>query len=200
MSATSTRPRITEVRIPPITDYAVDGISTSQTAIDGHAPVLATCNSSVMANASNRRSALDAIVAACSTASVTAGFAELELQPLADNLVRVVALNPAGQALVSEIRVDKDHASVATEVVGVRDGSCVRILDAFDAALEAEGVRSAAPRRKSTGGVAELAGAREFVRKLGRRLQPAKLDGAAPVANAGSRGSRRTNARNHQHS
>jgi hypothetical protein len=52
--------------------------------------------------------------------------------------------------------------------VGLHDGSCNEILDRFDAALAAEGVRAGAPRRSFTGGVCELAAAREFVRRLPR--------------------------------
>ena len=80
--------------------------------------------------------------------------------------MRVIATDPAGRTLVTEIVNSRDgEPGLETEVVGVTDGSCNPILDAFDKALEAEGVHSAPPTRKFTGGVCELAAAREFVRK-----------------------------------
>ncbi len=72
------------------------------------------------------------------------------------------------------------------------DNSCVALMDAFDRALEQQGVRVAPRRRKSTGGIAELAAAREFL----RRKPPVK--GAGQAAGESERSDarrRRLNAR-----
>jgi hypothetical protein len=59
--------------------------------------------------------------------------------------------------------------------MGVTDGSCNEILDAFDRALEEAGVRAAPPKRKYTGGVCELAAARDYVLRKVRRPPPAQV-------------------------
>jgi hypothetical protein len=78
----------------------------------------------------------------------------------------VIATDPAGRSLVTEIgTLPSGEASLATEVVGVRDNSCGQILDRLDAILERLGVHAGPPQRKSTGGVCELAAARDLLRK-----------------------------------
>lgn len=115
------------------------------------------------------------LVTACTRASVEAGFPTIETQTRPNGLVRVVATNEAGHALVSEVEAAPDaEPSLAAEVVGVRDGSCNAMLDAFDEALEEEGVRAATPRRTFTGGVCELAAARAFVQRKLRAAAPSK--------------------------
>jgi len=64
----------------------------------------------------------------------------------------------------AEIRSDRDHpTSLATEIIGSSDNTCNEILDAFNVALEAEGVKVGDRDRKFTGGILELDAAREFV-------------------------------------
>jgi hypothetical protein len=115
----------------------------------------------------------EALAVSCRRASIDAGFVNVETTLGARGDVRVVATDASGRALVSEIhRGDDTHApSIETEVVGVTDGRCHGILDRFDAAMEAQGVRTEdSPERKWTGGVCELSMAREFIRN---KVQPA---------------------------
>lgn len=113
------------------------------------------------------------LVEACTRASSAAGFPTVEVRHVASG-VRLLATNPAGQALVTEIETGPAaEPALATEVVGVRDGSCSALLDRFDAALAQEGVHSAAPRRRFTGGVCALAAAREYALRLARAEQHA---------------------------
>jgi len=126
------------------------------------------------------------LIGACKRASVEAGFPTVETQVPSDGPVRVVATNEAGHALVSEVEAAPgEEPSLATEVVGVRDGSCNEMLDAFDEALEEEGVRAATPRRTFTGGVCELAAAKDFVRSKVRKRSSAKT-GSAKTGSAAS--------------
>jgi hypothetical protein len=119
------------------------------------------------------------LIGACKRASVEAGFPTVETQVPSDGPVRVVATNEAGHALVSEVEAAPgEEPSLATKVVGVRDGSCNEMLDAFDEALEEEGVRAATPRRTFTGGVCELAAAKDFVRSKVRKRSSAKTGSA----------------------
>jgi hypothetical protein len=109
---------------------------------------------------------LERLTDTCIRASCKAGFASVRT-PRKGDVIRVIATNQAGQALVSEISIaDEGDVSIATEAVGIRDGSCHDILDRFDAALEAEGVIAGPPRRSSTGGVCQLDASRAAVGEL----------------------------------
>lgn len=116
------------------------------------------------------------LTVACRNAAVQTGF-----QPLAtdktDGGRRMSAVDWAGRLLVTEIQIGNDgNVSLATETVGITDGSCQGVLDSFEEALEREGVRSSSPERKSTGGICELAAAQkaalDWVR---RKLVPKPL-------------------------
>jgi hypothetical protein len=128
---------------------------------------------------------VQALTMACTQASMKVGFNSVQTMPgLIENTVRVIATDLAGRALVTEIHVDpQQEPGIETEVVGVTDGSCNQILDAFDRALEEAGVRAAPPRRKYTGGVCELAAARDYVLRKVKR--PAKPSVATPAQEAG---------------
>lgn len=103
---------------------------------------------------------------ACRTAAVEIGFSQVEFDRTRPGELRVVATDSAGRSLVTEISaLPNGQAGLATEVVGVRDGSCGQILDRFDSTLERLGVHAGPPQRKSTGGVCELAAARDLLRK-----------------------------------
>lgn len=119
----------------------------------------------------HRRAVERTLVSACARASAVAGFASVSSHRGIDGSMRVIASDPLGRTLVSEVRILHDRApSLATEVIGITDGTCDRILDLFDAALEAEGVRGEPPpRRSATAGLPTLAAAREFLRRRPRR-------------------------------
>jgi len=111
------------------------------------------------------------LLKACSEASRLSGFPQIEVYR-SEDLARVQALDGAGHALVSEIRLDAaGAASVATEALGWRGHECQRVLDRFNRALEEQGVRSNPPKRRSTYGVACLGSSRD----LERRLKPEPL-------------------------
>lgn len=106
-----------------------------------------------------------ALSEACALASSSAGFERAETLRCG-HVLRVVATDSKGRALVSEIRPNAEgEYDLATEVVGVSDGSCHALLDRFDQSLEHLGVRSGPPQRRVTGGVCELAAARDLLRK-----------------------------------
>jgi len=173
MSAVSSRPRIRSIVLPVASSTPELVAAAGQQLLASGAPVqLAQFTS--------------ALVVACTRASALAGFRAATVVRVSGVQTRIVATSPAGHALVTEIRVSlSGEASLATEVVGLRDGSCQGILDQFDSALEAEGVRGSAPTRRFTGGVCELAAARAF----SRRLAPSRLE--KPLAAGPPRNSRR---------
>ena len=139
---------------------------------------------------------------ACANASMKVGFTAIQTTTGPFGEVRVIARDATGRSLVTEITADPARdTSIATEIVGVADGSCNAILDAFDKALEEEGVRASAPRRKFTGGVCELAAAREvardFVRGKAKRTGTSDHNSAETIETAVRR-SQRQNQRTRQ--
>ena len=122
----------------------------------------------------------EGLAAACATVSRTLGFERIEVRPaIIGNGVRVLALNADGRTLVSEVGpVAGGDIEVQTEVIGVTDGSCHALLDHFDVEMERLGV-TADPTRRSTGGVCQLAAAREFVKRL-----PVRQPVVAPLPSA----------------
>ncbi len=89
----------------------------------------------------------DSVAAACRRASDAAGFHDIDVRPHRFAAgIRVVATDALGRALVSEVVVNGDDVGVDTEVIGVADGTCGGILDAFDRALEGEGVTGESTR------------------------------------------------------
>jgi hypothetical protein len=118
---------------------------------------------------SHKRVFVKGLTVACKNASIEAGFPTVQTSE-SSGLVRVVATDAAGRALVTEISSKgADGPEITTEVVGISDGSCRNIMDAFDRALRRQGVESSEPRRKFTGGVCETEAARKFVQSMIRR-------------------------------
>lgn len=127
--------------------------------------------------ASHRQVFGDTLALACQRAAVRMGFDQIEVVRLPKE-IRVIAADAMGRCLVSEIQAGvQSEPAIATEVVGVLDGSCQKLLDDFDRSLEGEGVRSAPPSRKFTGGVCELVVAREIARD---RWKPLSKPRAVP--------------------
>ncbi|MBS1790506.1 MAG: hypothetical protein JST85_22485 [Acidobacteria bacterium] len=143
---------------------------------------------------------LQSLTLACSNAALKSGFGSIQTLTGPAGSVRIIASDPAGRALVTEISGDPSRdISLETEVVGVSDGSCTALLDAFDAALESEGVRTSTPQRKYTGGVCELAAARDFVRSKVRCQPPAmQLPSAEAKNDSEARRAQRLNSQQKQ--
>ena len=125
--------------------------------------------------AGHQRVFLRSISDACAKAAQSIGFPTIETKALTSGELRVIATDALGRSLVSEIHVDRRReVHLETEVVG-GEGCCQQLLDRFDAAVEAEGVRSGPRGRRSTGGVCQLEGARDVAKSKAdsakRRLQ-----------------------------
>ena len=161
---------------------ALQRASTPEAARQAKSEVMATLETE------HHRLFTQRLVGACTRASEKAGFPNVETETRPDGIVRVVAANEAGHALVSEVDASPgEEPSLATEVVGVRDGSCTEMLDAFDEALEEEGVRASTPRRTFTGGVCQLAAAKQFVQRKLRASASAKADDTQTESNTSDR-------------
>jgi hypothetical protein len=123
----------------------------------------------------NQQVLTEFLVAACSRASVKVGFDRVKVTVRNDGKTAVVATNFSGQSLNTEIDT-ADRVNITTEVDGFTDGSCDRILDRFEQALDEEGViRDGTPKRKFTGGVPELDITKEERRKRFALSSPTKV-------------------------
>jgi hypothetical protein len=117
---------------------------------------------------------VEGLTLACRNAAQAVGLTTIDVAQMGGGLVRMTATDAAGSGVVSEIEAQPNgNITLATEVVD-GDGRCHALLDAFELALERQGVRSDSPDRRSTGGVCQLAAAKAFVR---RRLQPEVVTG-----------------------
>ncbi len=110
---------------------------------------------------------VDNLVLACTNAALKVGFQPLKsIATVVNGKIRLIASDDTGLSLVTEIATNPDApVPMAMEIIGSSDASCEEILDAFEVALKAEGVTTAPPERKFTGGVCELEAARDFVRQ-----------------------------------
>lgn len=138
---------------------------------------------------------------ACANAFTKIGFTSIQTMPSTDAKVRLVATNAEGKTLVTEIERDaQQELSISTEIVSGCDSTSQDILDAFDKALEEEGVRASAPVRKETGGVCQLEASRlvQATRKFVRgQAQPAS-NKSANAGDGAARRSQRLNKRDQQ--
>lgn len=94
------------------------------------------------------------------------GFTTVEELPGSNDKLRLVGRDAGGRTLVTEFETHSERGeSVSSEVLGVCHSQSEDLLEAFEQALEDEGVVGLPPTRKSTGGVAQLEAAREFIRR-----------------------------------
>jgi hypothetical protein len=107
---------------------------------------------------------VNGLARACTSAMEGIGFTTVETAASSFAEIRVIGTDARGCGLVAEIQVgDKGDPTLAAEVVGVHDGTCADIMEKFEQALAAQGVRYAPARRKPTGGIRQLRAAQEFV-------------------------------------
>jgi hypothetical protein len=106
------------------------------------------------------------LVLAVQSAASAVKFQHVSVTNAPDGTVRAIASDGKGRTLITEIGTSIDRPpTLATEIIGVSDESCHPILDGYDRALAEAGVISSPPERKFTGGICELAAAKEFVQQ-----------------------------------
>ena len=89
-------------------------------------------------------------------AAMSVGFKKTDIQDQHNGLVRIVGTNHTGQNLVAEIETDKD-IDIHTELIGFSDGSCQRVMQAFDDAMAARGLSVEHKVQTPTLGVPQMA-------------------------------------------
>jgi hypothetical protein len=121
------------------------------------------------------------LTVACANAFKKISFDSVQVLPTINGKARLVASNSGGKTLVAEIAPDEQFdLSISTEIVSGCDSTTPAILDAFDKALEEEGVRAAKSVRKDTGGVCELDTARDVLSFVRRKVSPQQDSVAGP--------------------
>ncbi|MCU1264375.1 MAG: hypothetical protein JWM21_693 [Acidobacteria bacterium] len=134
------------------------------------------------------------LTVACANAFKKIGFDSVQVLPTINAKARLVASNPSGKTLVAEIAPDEQFdLSISTEIVSGCDSTTPAILDAFDKALEEEGVRAAKAVRKETGGVCELDTARDVLSFVRRKASPQDSVAGPQSSDAALRRSQRLN-------
>ena len=117
--------------------------------------------------ADNQKVLAEAVRIACKRASKRIGFTKFEAiaNSISSGHVRFAATDTFGRTLVTEVTAPLDgDVRVDTEVLGVSDDSCHKLLEEFHGALRREGVHiSGPPKRESTGGICTSAAAKEFL-------------------------------------
>ena len=94
------------------------------------------------------------------------GFTLIEELPGSNEKLRLAGRDTNGRTLITEFETNAERGeSIASEVLGVCHSQSEELLEAFEKALEEEGVIGQPPTRKRTGGVAELEATREFIRR-----------------------------------
>jgi len=90
-------------------------------------------------------------------ASSKVGFSKQKVEILSPNLTRVVATNSKGHNLISEIHTNAEKkVDIQSELEGITDGSCKKIMDEFNKELESLGLSADRKERKPTGGIAQM--------------------------------------------
>ena len=89
----------------------------------------------------------------CATASLKVGFSQVAIKPVNGKL-EVIARNPEGKHLVSEIAVDPitNQLNCNTEAIGITDGSCKKIIEQFNDEMKKMGVKIGHEKTSLTGG------------------------------------------------
>ena len=99
----------------------------------------------------------DTLSSAIMAASSTIGFSQVRLETVTPSLIRIIATDPKGINLISEIHTDASKKiDVLSELEGVTDGSCKTIMDEFNTELEKRGIVAVRKECKSTSGIAGL--------------------------------------------
>lgn len=110
---------------------------------------------------------------AIQTASNNIGFNQIKHEVVSPGLTRIIATNTQGYNLISEIHTDKQkRVDILSELEGITDNSCNKIMNDFNKQLEALGIMAERKDRKPTGGIAQM----PYVQKLQKQRNKIKRE------------------------
>lgn len=87
--------------------------------------------------------------------AVSIGFETVAVQKPTPGMIRIVASNQSGQNLIAEIETGK-KVDIRSELIGYTDGSCTKVMRAFDDGLVARGITMEHKEQKPTWGIPRL--------------------------------------------
>ena len=112
----------------------------------------------------------DTLANAVQFSSSNIGFTRINSEIINSCLTRIVATNPLGYNLVTEIYTDKEKkVDIVSELVNITDGTCMKIMDEFCKELENQGITADRKNRKATGGIAQLPFAKKLQKQGGEK-------------------------------
>ena len=95
--------------------------------------------------------------------TIAVGFKEVKIMQDSLNLTRIVATNSSGQNLIAEIDTST-QVDIRTELIGYTDGSCEKVIRAFDNELSVRGITTKVKKQKATNGVPQMPYAQKLVK------------------------------------
>lgn len=95
------------------------------------------------------------VTTAVKESAVAVGFSKIDVQQPKEGMVRVVATNATGQNLIAEIDSAK-QVDIRAELVGFNDGSCGKVMRAFDDEMVKRGIKTQSKVQKATNGVPQM--------------------------------------------
>ena len=101
--------------------------------------------------------------------AIAVGFREVKVVQENLNLTRIVATNSSGQNLIAEIDTSA-QVDIRTELIGYTDGSCERVIRAFDNELSVRGITMKIKKQKATNGIPQMPFAQKLVKP--RKIVP----------------------------
>lgn len=101
--------------------------------------------------------------------AIAVGFREVKVVQENLNLTRIVATNSTGQNLIAEIDTSA-QVDIRTELIGYTDGSCERVIRAFDNELSVRGITMKIKKQKATNGIPQMPFAQKLVKP--RKIVP----------------------------
>jgi hypothetical protein len=93
------------------------------------------------------------------------GFTQIDRIVATAGVIRTIGIDVRGRTLVNEISLRDGEVAAQSEVLGVGDNTCSEVLDDLGSVLDRNGLQSADPSRKSTGGQCHSLAALEYAQK-----------------------------------
>lgn len=95
--------------------------------------------------------------------AIAVGFREVKVVQENLNLTRIIATNSSGQNLIAEINTSA-QVDIRTELIGYTDGSCERVIRAFDNELSVRGITMKVKKQKAINGIPQMPFAQKLVK------------------------------------
>lgn len=107
------------------------------------------------------------VVLAVQESAAAVGFVKVWMQDVNSETVRVVATNTTGQNLIAEIEAG-DRVNIHSELIGYTDGSCGKVMRAFDEELTIRGITMEQKEQKATLGIPHMPYAKKLAGKASK--------------------------------